>query len=102
MGSDSNDLLSGQNKAVYMHRRCLPALLKKIGLCQVQFAHNHHKIVLSSPLPSPPPYITTNTYTAQATPPGTLLLQTLTHLILILTLYGRYYYPHFTDQKMEA
>ena len=46
--------------------------------------------------------ITTNTFTAQATPPGTVLLQTLTHLILILTLYDRYYYPHFTDKKMEA
>ena len=49
MGSDSNDLLSSQYKAVYTHRRCLPALLKKTGLCQVVFGHNHHKIVLSSP-----------------------------------------------------
>ena len=45
MGSDSNDLLSSQYKAVYTHRRCLPVLLKKTGLCQVLFACNHHKIV---------------------------------------------------------
>ena len=98
MGSDSNDLLSSQYKAVYTHRRCLPVLLKKTGLCQVLFACNHHKIVFHHHY-----HINNNQHIYSTSHSARhCAITNINSLNLHLTLYDRYYYPHFTDKKMEA